>query len=330
MKKIKVLLLAVCLFGATAHMKAQKQQYVKFTSIPEDATASQKGSMLKKAMKGEQIPGASVRASADSYTAVFGQDTYDKVMKAKNLIIGPAKGGEKNFAIGPNGPEQSGTLKEGTEIISLPDGTPVAKVGTNFCFNALLPADAIAADDGEDEDNQTVVKKDKTKTTNTGAPTIINVGTQGNQQELTWSAGYAVYSTGRNDRQNDFVVDAALYKMIQDSKQCCTGGGTANVVGTPTLYSATTPVATGAQQVAYVQKQSVPFGQTFIGQTLANGTGYALGTYTVRGIDALAGRIASNNGYRYLYTPTTTQSGDFEPSNQQGNYDNTWRLGNGN
>ena len=244
MKKIKVLLLAVCLFGATAHMKAQKQQYVKFTSIPEDATASQKGSMLKKAMKGEQIPGASVRASADSYTAVFGQDTYDKVMKAKNLIIGPAKGGEKNFAIGPNGPEQSGTLKEGTEIISLPDGTPVAKVGTNFCFNALLPADAIAADDGEDEDNQTVVKKDKTKTTNTGAPTIINVGTQGNQQELTWSAGYAVYSTGRNDRQNDFVVDAALYKMIQDSKQCCTGGAT-NVVGTPTLYSAAVPV-TGA------------------------------------------------------------------------------------
>ncbi len=88
----------------------------------------------------------------------------------------------------------------------------------------------------------------------------INVNPPGNNNgsELTWNVGYGVYSMGRNDRQNDFIVDASLYKMIQDAKQCCGGGATAPVqqisYATPSMVMQAAPAS---QQPNYSQNNQV-------------------------------------------------------------------------
>lgn len=122
-------------------------------------------------------------------------------------------------------------------------------------------------------------------------PNGINITVNGQQagQELSWTTGYAVYSQGRNDRQNDFVVDASLFKMIQDSKQCC--GATQQpamqnagwvMSGQPMMMQASMP----AQQVV---QQKVPFGQTFGGQLLANTIGVFVGNELSQGFNLFGG-----------------------------------------
>lgn len=72
-----------------------------------------------------------------------------------------------------------------------------------------------------------------------GNTNTININPGSNQnQELSWNVGYAVYSQGRNDRQTDFLIDASLFKGIQDAKQCCGASVQTQMVSTiPISYT---------------------------------------------------------------------------------------------
>ncbi len=132
---------------------------------------------------------------------------------------------------------------------------------------------------------------------------------QNQSSELTWNVDYGAYSMGRNDRQNDFIVDASLFKMIQDGKECCKQTAPATVVPTQVVYSQPAAMYASAQPAVVQQQgqtivysqaqQKLGFGQTFGGQLLANFGGEVLATYAVRGIDALAGRgnVRYNNTF---------------------------------
>lgn len=89
---------------------------------------------------------------------------------------------------------------------------------------------------------------------NTNTVTINPSSGQG--QELSWSVGYAVYNQGRNDRQTDFLIDASLFKGIQESKQCCQSEGFSGqqtqMSSMPVQYVAAQPQA---QQVVYTTGQ---------------------------------------------------------------------------
>lgn len=181
-----------------------------------------------------------------------------------------------------------------------------------------------------------------------------NFGQQENGKEISYKDGKKIADEAQLDYRRAMYDAMAMEQMqsrilidMQNAKQCCTGGQS-QIVAQPSLYAAAAPAsASGAQQVVYVQKgNGVPFRESFLGQSLETATGFTLGTFTVRGIDAIANKIAKNNNMVYLYgnnsIPVTSVG--FNGSNQMGNilstggagsagtgYSNEWpqRLGNG-
>ncbi len=135
-------------------------------------------------------------------------------------------------------------------------------------------------------------------------PNGINITVNGQQggQELSWSAGYTVYSQGRNDRTNDILADFTVFKMAQDAKECC-GGGQQQLVASNAI-----PVA-GASNVSMMQvptgfQQAKPrFVETFFGQVAVNTIGTAGGILLVRGLDNLMYRLMYRGG-NYYYAPS--------------------------
>lgn len=119
-----------------------KNPYVKFATYPNTGNKAEIIAMLKKAMQGQTITGATVLANADAYKAAWGDALYNKVLSADpaSFSLTLSVGGEKNWGIDLNGKAgpTGGTLSAGVKTISI-DGVEIAKVGTNWCFNALTP-----------------------------------------------------------------------------------------------------------------------------------------------------------------------------------------------
>lgn len=165
-----------------------------------------------------------------------------------------------------------------------------------------------------------------------------------NNQEISWNAGYGIYSAGRNDRTTDFSQDALMFMAIQKSSSSNCGGCGATtatqVVSQPLLYTA--PTAAVAQQTVGNQQLSGNLNVTVKEKANANdwvNTGlYALNTganlYTaIHGQKVILS--GGGNGYSTGWTIPDNTGGGFQGSNQQGNIlsgggsaANLWSTGN--
>jgi hypothetical protein len=153
--------------------------------------------------------------------------------------------------------------------------------------------------------------------------TVNTISKEGS--ELSWNTGYAVYSMGRNDRQTDFLVDATLYKNIQDAKQCC-GVSTSSQVQTisyaqPSMvtYAQAAPVQQQAQN-SNIYVRNRPNVLDYI-NTAANVTSTVFsGINTFRGVRLEGNRnLISNSGYSNTWGGNNNGGGGrnvFQDSNQ--------------
>lgn len=296
MKKMFITLL----FAATFfNVKAEKLPYVSVTKTP---AASEHIANLKLAIQGKKIPGAVTNCDADDYKKAWGDALYQRVLDADpdEFVIGVTVGGEQNWGIDKATGTASATataLPAGVQSIWLGD-IEIAKIGTNYCYNALTPYKKASPGNKTGGGNLNP---------NPGSGNVnpnginITVGQQGGQ-ELSWSAGYTVYSQGRNDRTNDILADFTVFKMAQDAKECC-GGGQQQLVASNAI-----PVA-GASNVSMMQvptgfQQAKPrFVETFFGQVAVNTIGTAGGILLVRGLDNLMYRLMHRGG-NYYYAPS--------------------------
>ncbi len=153
---MKKLMFLVVMASMAIHMEsyAQKFQYVKWKTVPTPSK-TQAVTWLKKAMQGKSIPGAAVRSSAESYSAVWGENLYAEVLSASadKFAIAEANGDEVNYGVDADGNAvKTGVLQAGVPLI-IYEGKPIAKWGSNGCLNALSPGDDVADSDPEDADN---------------------------------------------------------------------------------------------------------------------------------------------------------------------------------
>lgn len=367
MKKITVLFLLATMFAINTKANETnetneadvKNQYVLWNTVVPSMENFDINWLKSSAQGINNIPGAKVRANANSYIPVWGTDTYNKVLAAdaSRFKIVLSKGGEINWAVNASGqPVKSGVLPTGIPIIII-DNTPIAKWGTNGCLNALSVQRDVA-DDGPDPDNAPPGyipnKPIYASNSNVNSNTV-------NNNEISWNAGYGIYSQGRNDRTTDFSQDAMMFMAIQKSagSNCNTcPSGNNNVASVsyaqPAMYytAPAQPASYAPAQASYSHQdvtvrnkpnaldyintaanvaQSVFYGvNTFRGyrmegnrnQTVYNNgwsNGPSLGNYGFQGSGALG---ASFSGASNVSTVGQTSSGS------GGGYSNGWRLGN--
>lgn len=279
-----------------------KNQYVRWDVVPTNPSKAQLVAWLKSAATAKAIPGAQVRSTAEAYASVWGVDLYQEVIAAGDdqFVLGKSSGDELNFALDGSGkPVLSGILSKGVDIIGFKRKSgqlvELAKWGSNGCLNALSHQQQNVVD-GTDPDNQGGGVFDHLFTRQQHGNTLINVnglGQSNQKQEISWSDGYGIFKTGMDQRQNDFIVDAALFTMIQNNKQCC-GNTNTGVVTTGYSLSGSVVSAVPQQQVLYTAaqpaKQKVPFGQTFGGQLLANFGGVFLANELSESVNLFGGR----------------------------------------
>lgn len=215
----------------TTNAQELKNPYVDYQTPPTGLTAEQKIANFKLAIEGKEVSGAKLNADPSDYKAPWGEALYAKVLAADNsrFSIGKSLGGEKNWGIATNGTPgpTGGVLPAGVETIWLDNTIELCKIGTNYCYNALPP---LKVNSGDPDEVAYVPPAAKTAGLTTGTTPLgtgnnitltVNGATTNANQDLSWNTGYAVYSMGRNDRQTDLLVDAAIFKQIQDMKQCC-------------------------------------------------------------------------------------------------------------
>ncbi|MBP6858082.1 MAG: hypothetical protein KBC11_02750 [Candidatus Pacebacteria bacterium] len=360
MKKISVLFLLATMFAINTKANETneadvKNQYVLWNTVVPSMENFDINWLKSSAQGINNIPGAKVRANANSYIPVWGTDTYNKVLAAdaSRFKIVLSKGGEINWAVNASGqPVKSGVLPTGIPIIII-DNTPIAKWGTNGCLNALSVQRDVA-DDGPDPDNAPPGyipnKPSYASNSNVNSNTV-------NNNEISWNAGYGIYSQGRNDRTTDFSQDAMMFMAIQKSagSNCNTcPSGNNNVASVsyaqPAMYY-TAPAAQTAPAPASYSNQNVTVRNKANGWEIANAVAN-IGSFGLNAYNTIAGqkvrvvdnRVRNNNNYNNGWSAPSLGSNAFQGSGAlgasfsgasnvvstvlSGGNTNTWRLGN--
>ncbi len=141
----KIILLFVIILLSCAFAQAQKSPYVRWPNGTPAVSDQQIVAWTKQALSGVAPTGAVMTADASDYINVLTPNVYNQALTGP-LVVTTANGTETNWGIDPNGiPVKAGVLAKGTKVISLPNGVPVAKWGTNGCLNAT-------SDDQDDPD----------------------------------------------------------------------------------------------------------------------------------------------------------------------------------
>ncbi len=234
MKKIVLLLMATFVF-AYITKAAEKLPYVSIRKAPAE---SQHISNLKLAIQGKKVPGATTNCDADDYKNVWGEALYQQVLTAdpSEFTIGVSVGGEKNWGIDSATGAASATgkvLPAGVKTIWL-GNTEIAKIGTNYCYNALTPYQANSVDPDEvayvPTDVKTASSTKGTTPLGTGNNITLTVNGTGSSQnqDISWRAGKSIYDEGRMDYRLAVYDAMTLEQMqakilieMQNSKQCC-------------------------------------------------------------------------------------------------------------
>lgn len=357
MKKIVLLLLAVITLASYTKAQEVKQQFVKWETVPSPSDV--KVAWLKSAMKGESIPGASVRSTAATYKAVWGDDLYNKVLNADESRFGiyRSKGGEVNWAVGANGAAvQSGTLDENVWVITL-DVQEIAKWGKNGCLNAISFLTEVA--DGDDPDNK---KPGSKPSPNNGSMSMTNgsnsITFSGNPGGPNANDALFYFKDGLKTQQASEDASAIRFMAVSSnsvananllSNNCNSCGSTGysappNIYAAPMVYAAPS-IAAAPQPAANMYASNSNMNVTVrnkangwdIANTVLNGANTFLnGVNTYRGVRLEQPRVAYSNMQSSYYgntNPTgfqgssilgqTYTSNQINTSNGNGGYSNT-------
>lgn len=260
---MKVLLLTVSLLVSTFITKAQKSgilqkdYYGAFTGNDwEDFLAGKRATDFEK--KSNVTLASYLGVIQQLVTGELKESTIASAVMNSTVVSFPE--GSDVYTADANGnwktrtayPGEKGFMHTKTRIcwLSFQCGNMVKTIFGNPVTPSAPPAGA--------PDPALMVKYTPPGSTNNNTINVNPPGNTNGSNELTWNVGYGVYSMGRNDRQNDFIVDASLYKMIQDAKQCCGGGATAPVqqisYATPSMVMQAAPAS---QQPNYSQNNQV-------------------------------------------------------------------------
>lgn len=337
MKKIVLLLMATLMIAYT-EAQTIKLQFVMWKNGVPSYNDGQILACKTKAIKGEPIPNAEVRATPANYKQAWGEAGYNFLLSApeSDFTVGPSDGTEDNWGIENGVAVITGKLSPGVKVIKY-KGVSIAKWGTNGCLNPLtVPVKA----DPVDLDNYAGNPVNNNSGKNTGGPNTggitntINVtpgnnnGGNNEEQELSYRKGIKIFAEGAN-----FYADVqreTVSLLRQNPIGCCGGSGGATTA--PTLY-ATTPSQIIQQPAG--QQQSLGNGGTIQVYQKLNWTdvaGVLLQTANVglNAVNTFRGYNVNLNGRNMLF-PTNNPtiiggSGTgFQGYNQQtAVYDNTW------